>query len=58
MQNFVGLSVLDGYIACGSETNEVYLSHHYNKKYQPLEYLILDSHGYMSIALSLFMKLP
>ena len=23
-QNFVGLSVLDGYIACGSETNEVY----------------------------------
>lgn len=22
-QNFVGLSVLDGYIACGSETNEV-----------------------------------
>lgn len=24
-QNFVGLSVLDGYIACGSETNEVQL---------------------------------
>ncbi|XVF33205.1 hypothetical protein REPUB_Repub17cG0148400 [Reevesia pubescens] len=23
-KNFVGLSVLDGYIACGSETNEVY----------------------------------
>lgn len=23
-QNFVGLSVADGYIACGSETNEVY----------------------------------
>lgn len=22
-QNFVGLSVADGYIACGSETNEV-----------------------------------
>ncbi|KAJ8451161.1 hypothetical protein Cgig2_026970 [Carnegiea gigantea] len=24
LQNFVGLSVADGYIACGSETNEVY----------------------------------
>lgn len=24
LQNFVGLSVLDGYIACGSESNEVY----------------------------------
>lgn len=24
-QNFVGLSVSDGYIACGSETNEVNL---------------------------------
>ncbi|XP_077252163.1 protein SPA1-RELATED 2-like isoform X2 [Tasmannia lanceolata] len=24
LQNFVGLSVSDGYIACGSETNEVY----------------------------------
>jgi hypothetical protein len=23
LQNFVGLSVLDGYIACGSESNEV-----------------------------------
>jgi hypothetical protein len=23
IQNFVGLSALDGYIACGSETNEV-----------------------------------
>nr|CAN60249.1 hypothetical protein VITISV_039399 [Vitis vinifera] len=26
-KNFVGLSVLDGYIACGSETNEVYTYH-------------------------------
>lgn len=26
-KNFVGLSVLDGYIACGSETNEVYVYH-------------------------------
>ncbi|CAL0307959.1 unnamed protein product [Lupinus luteus] len=26
-KNFVGLSVLDGYIACGSETNEVYCYH-------------------------------
>ncbi|PON71278.1 Phosphorylase kinase, gamma catalytic subunit [Parasponia andersonii] len=26
-KNFVGLSVLDGYIACGSETNEVYSYH-------------------------------
>ncbi|KAK3008309.1 hypothetical protein RJ639_013573 [Escallonia herrerae] len=26
-KNFVGLSVLDGYIACGSETNEVYAYH-------------------------------
>ena len=25
LQNFVGLSVADGYIACGSETNEVLL---------------------------------
>ncbi|KAH1204672.1 Protein SUPPRESSOR OF PHYA-105 1 [Glycine soja] len=26
-KNFVGLSVLDGYIACGSESNEVYCYH-------------------------------
>ncbi|CAN1300349.1 Protein SPA1-RELATED 2 [Linum perenne] len=26
-QNFVGLSVADGYISCGSETNEVYAYH-------------------------------
>ncbi|KAK4266951.1 hypothetical protein QN277_023808 [Acacia crassicarpa] len=26
-KNFVGLSVFDGYIACGSETNEVYCYH-------------------------------
>ncbi|XP_015056222.1 protein SUPPRESSOR OF PHYA-105 1-like isoform X1 [Solanum pennellii] len=26
-KNFVGLSVLDGYIACGSESNEVYAYH-------------------------------
>ncbi|KAE8662057.1 hypothetical protein F3Y22_tig00113721pilonHSYRG00168 [Hibiscus syriacus] len=26
-KNFVGLSVADGYIACGSETNEVYAYH-------------------------------
>ncbi|KAG5014546.1 hypothetical protein JHK85_020682 [Glycine max] len=26
-KNFVGLSVADGYIACGSETNEVYVYH-------------------------------
>uniref|UniRef100_A0A7N0UYW1 Uncharacterized protein n=1 Tax=Kalanchoe fedtschenkoi TaxID=63787 RepID=A0A7N0UYW1_KALFE len=26
-KNFVGLSVLDGYIACGSETNEVFAYH-------------------------------
>ncbi|KDP28517.1 hypothetical protein JCGZ_14288 [Jatropha curcas] len=26
-KNFVGLSTLDGYIACGSETNEVYCYH-------------------------------
>lgn len=26
-KNFVGLSVLDGYIACGSETNEVFCYH-------------------------------
>ncbi|KAE9615372.1 putative transcription factor WD40-like family [Lupinus albus] len=26
-KNFVGLSVLDEYIACGSETNEVYCYH-------------------------------
>lgn len=26
LQNFVGLSVSDGYIACGSETNEVILT--------------------------------
>ncbi|XP_020575573.1 protein SUPPRESSOR OF PHYA-105 1-like [Phalaenopsis equestris] len=26
-KNFVGLTVLDGYIACGSETNEVYAYH-------------------------------
>ncbi|XP_022928915.1 protein SPA1-RELATED 2-like isoform X2 [Cucurbita moschata] len=26
-KNFVGLSVFDGYIACGSETNEVYAYH-------------------------------
>jgi len=32
LQNFVGLSVLDGYIACGSESNEVYF----------LMYCILD----------------
>lgn len=27
-QNFVGLTVLDGYIACGSETNEVNMFNH------------------------------
>ncbi|KVH91094.1 G-protein beta WD-40 repeat-containing protein, partial [Cynara cardunculus var. scolymus] len=27
VKNFVGLSVLDGYIACGSESNEVYAYH-------------------------------
>lgn len=26
LQNFVGLSVSDGYITCGSETNEVVLT--------------------------------
>ncbi|XP_028794767.1 protein SUPPRESSOR OF PHYA-105 1 [Neltuma alba] len=26
-KNFVGLSVVDGYVACGSETNEVYCYH-------------------------------
>ncbi|MED6217380.1 ornithine decarboxylase antizyme with +1 programmed ribosomal shift Spa1 [Stylosanthes scabra] len=41
-KNFVGLSVTDGYIACGSETNEVYCYH----KSLPLP---ITSHKFESI---------
>ena len=42
-QNFVGLSVMDGYIACGSETNEVSIT------YLLLLFLTLPSDGHVDL---------
>ena len=43
MQNFVGLSVMDGYIACGSETNEVSVT------YFLLIFVTLPSDGHVHL---------
>ena len=42
-QNFVGLSVMDGYIACGSETNEESII------YLLLLFLTLPSDGHVDL---------
>jgi hypothetical protein len=34
-KNFVGLAVKDDYIACGSETNEVFVYHKVRKQTKP-----------------------
>lgn len=34
-KNFVGLAVKDDYIACGSETNEVFVYHKVKKQTKP-----------------------